>query len=150
MAFLFLFTVPGAPCVYYGDEIGLEGGPDPDCRRAFPWDESSWDHVLRDHVKRLAALRHAHPALRRGSFRTLMAEGGVVAFERAVDQGDAVVAVFNVSREERRVDLAVGGIGPLLVDAATGEELAVTDGELRDVVLPPRSGRALAVPAAGG
>jgi glycosidase len=150
MAFLFLFTVPGAPCIYYGDEIGLEGGADPDCWRSFPWDESSWDHVLRDHVKRLAALRHAHPALRRGSFRTLMAERGVVAFERSIDPGDAVVAVFNVSREERRVDLAVGSIGPFLIDAATGEALAVTDGELRDVVLPPRSGRALAVAPTGG
>ena len=129
MAFLFLFTLPGAPCVYYGDEIGLEGGPDPDCRRAFPWDESSWDHVLRDHVKRLAALRHAHPALRRGSFRTLMAERGVVAFERADRPG---------RRRRRRVQrLAArnGGStspwaasGPFLVDAATGEELAVTDG----------------------
>ena len=43
----------------------------------------------------------------------------------------------------------MGGIGPLLVDAATGEELSVTDGELRDVVLPARSGRALAVPPTG-
>ena len=150
MAFLFLFTVPGAPCVYYGDEIGLEGGADPDCRRAFPWDETTWDHVLRDHVKRLAALRHAHPALRRGSFRTLLAEGGVVAYSRNSDAGDAVVAAFNVGREEKRVDLPVGGVGPFLVDAATGEEHPVTEGELRGVVLSPRSGRALVVPTAAG
>jgi neopullulanase len=149
MAFLFLFTVPGAPCVYYGDEIGLEGGADPDCRRAFPWDEASWDHVLRDHVKRLAALRRARPALRRGAFRTLLAAGDVVAWAR-VEEADAVVAVFNVSSEERRVDLPVGGLGPLFLDAVTGEELAVHDGELRDVVLPARSGRALAVPLAAG
>ena len=150
MAFLCLFTLPGAPCVYYGDEVGLEGGPDPDCRRAFPWDESSWDHVLRDHVRRLAALRHAHPALRRGAFRTLLAEGPIAAWARTDDGGDAVVAAFNVSREERRVDLPVGGVGALLVDAATCEELTVTDGELRGVVLPPRAGRALVVPSAAG
>jgi neopullulanase len=150
MAFLFLFTLPGAPCVYYGDEIGLEGGPDPDCRRAFPWDESSWDHVLRDHVKRLAALRHAHPALRRGEYQTLYAEASVAAWLRFDASGDAVAVAFNVGREETRVDLPVGGLGPLFVDAASGEELTVTEGELRDVVLPARSGRALVVPPAAG
>ena len=147
MAFLFLFTLPGAPCVYYGDEIGLEGGPDPDCRRSFPWDESSWDHVLRDHVRRLARLRRAHPALRRGEYRTLYAEASVAAWLRSDSEGDAVVAAFNVGREETRVDLPVGGFGPLFVDASSGEELAVTDGEVRDVVLPPRTGRALVVAA---
>ena len=34
-------TLPGAPCIYYGDEVGMEGGHDPDCRRAFPWDEGA-------------------------------------------------------------------------------------------------------------
>ena len=78
-----------------------------------------------------------------------MAEREVVAFHRAVDHGDAVVAVFNVSNEERRIDLAVGSVGPILLDAASGEELAVTEGELRNLVLPARSGRALAVPLPG-
>ncbi len=150
MAFLHLFTLPGAPCVYYGDEIGLEGGADPDCRRSFPWDESSWDHVLRDHVRRLAALRHAHPALRRGSFRALLAANDVAAWAREDGRGDVVVAAFNVSREDRRVDLPLGGVGPLLLDAVTGEELPVTDGELRGLVLPPCAGRALAAPPAAG
>ena len=149
MAFLFLFTLPGAPCVYYGDEVGLEGGADPDCRRAFPWDESTWDHVLRDHVKRLAALRRARPSLRRGSFRTLLAEGDVAAYARVDDGGDAAVVVFNVSREERRADLPVGGIGYMLLDAATGEELAVSDGELRGLDLPARTGRLLVTPPPG-
>lgn len=147
MAFLYLFTLPGAPCVYYGDEIGLEGGPDPDCRRAFPWDESSWDHVLRDHVKRLASLRREHPALRRGEYQTLYAEASVAAYLRFDASGDAVAVAFNAGREETRVDLPVGGLGPLFVDAASGEEHAVTEGELRDVVLPPRTGRALVVPS---
>jgi alpha-glucosidase len=150
MAFLFLFTLPGAPCVYYGDEVGLEGGADPDCRRAFPWDESSWDHVLRDHVKRLAALRRAHPALRRGSFRTLLADGAVVSYAREEAGGDAVVVAFNVSREERRVDVPAAGLPDRLLDAATGDELVVTDGELRGIDLPSRSGRAFVTPPAAG
>ena len=44
LAILFLMTMPGAPCLYYGTEIGMDGGPDPDCRRAFPWDPQSWNH----------------------------------------------------------------------------------------------------------
>jgi cyclomaltodextrinase / maltogenic alpha-amylase / neopullulanase len=39
-------TYPGAPMLYYGDEIGLEGGRDPDCRRAMLWDHTRWDHDL--------------------------------------------------------------------------------------------------------
>jgi len=51
LATLFQMTYPGAPCIYYGDEIGLTGGKDPDCRKAFPWDESKWDHDLRNSLK---------------------------------------------------------------------------------------------------
>ncbi|MBP7676564.1 MAG: glycoside hydrolase family 13 protein [Thermoanaerobaculia bacterium] len=148
MAFLFLFTLPGAPCIYYGDEIGLEGGPDPDCRRTYPWDEGSWDHVLREQVRRLAALRRAHPALRRGSFRTILAEDAIVSYVREEEGGDAVVVAFNVSREERRVDLPVGALPERLLDAATGDDLVVTDGELRGIDLPGRSGRAFVTPPA--
>jgi cyclomaltodextrinase len=49
LAFLFQMAYPGVPCIYYGDEIGLAGGPDPDCRRAFLWDEpETWDRDLLD------------------------------------------------------------------------------------------------------
>lgn len=66
-----LFTMPGAPCIYYGTEIGLEGGPDPDCRRGFPWDEM---HVAPDvtrAVTELIALRHAQPGLRSADFERI-------------------------------------------------------------------------------
>ncbi len=46
LATLFQMTYPGAPCIYYGDEIGLTGGKDPGCRKAFPWDENRWDADL--------------------------------------------------------------------------------------------------------
>ena len=59
LAFCILFFYVGIPCVYYGDEIGLEGGHDPGCRRAFPWDEAKWDHGLRALVRQLCRLRTA-------------------------------------------------------------------------------------------
>ncbi len=68
LAFCILFFYVGIPCVYYGDEVGLEGGYDPGCRRGFPWDERKWDHELHDLVKELAALRRCG-ALAGGSIR---------------------------------------------------------------------------------
>ncbi len=64
LATLLQATLPGAPCVYYGDEIGMAGGRDPDCRRAFPAGELGRDDALRDGVRALLHARAAHPALR--------------------------------------------------------------------------------------
>ncbi len=65
LAWLVLFTMPGAPCIYYGDEIGMAGENDPDCRGAFPWDRPErWDHELLATARALIRLRHERPALR--------------------------------------------------------------------------------------
>lgn len=107
LAWLFMFTLPGAPCIYYGDEIGLDGGHDPDCRRAFPWDESRWDTDLLSYVKACIALRMEHPALRQGSYHKIYAEGDVIAYSRELD-GEKLITIFNVSDEERTIHLEVG------------------------------------------
>ena len=57
LALCLLFFFPGMPCVYYGDEIGMTGGYDPDCRKGFIWDETAWDAELRRHVQLLARLK---------------------------------------------------------------------------------------------
>lgn len=77
-----LLTFPGVPCLYYGDEIGLEGGRDPDNRRPMPWDESAWNQKLLAHYRRLIRLRREHPALTQGGFQLLAAEGGLIAYMR--------------------------------------------------------------------
>ena len=62
LAVLFQMTYPGAPCVYYGDEIGLANGPTgapEDCRYSFSWDERRWDTGLRSYFKKMIALRKA-------------------------------------------------------------------------------------------
>jgi cyclomaltodextrinase / maltogenic alpha-amylase / neopullulanase len=88
LAWLIQMTLPGAPCIYYGDEIGLEGREDPDCRRAFPWDPAHQDGALRGFLAGLIALRRSEPALRHGRFRLLGAEGSVAAYALEFD-GDA-------------------------------------------------------------
>ena len=65
LALLLLFLQPGAPCVYYGTEFGLCGGPEPACREAFPWDQP-WAADLRPTIAGLVDLRRNHPELTRG------------------------------------------------------------------------------------
>jgi alpha-glucosidase len=84
-----LFAYPGAPGIYYGDEIGLsQKNPydrwmgDPLNRAPFPWDEGRWNRDLLAHVRRLVALKKRLPALRYGALRPLSAPPGVLAFRR--------------------------------------------------------------------
>ncbi len=118
-------TLPGAPCIYYGEEIGMDGGPDPGCRGAFPWDEQeSWDNDLLDYYRRAIALRHSQPALRTGGYRTLVAAGEVFGFSRwlrggagtgsqAAEQGcegeDHLIVLFNRAKAEARLAVPLAG-----------------------------------------
>lgn len=76
-----MFFYPGIPCVYYGDEIGMEGGYDPDCRRTFRWNEDSWDKETRNLIKKLMMLKK-EPALSDGAFG-VEEEGGIITFTRS-------------------------------------------------------------------
>ncbi len=117
-----LFGYVGVPCVYYGDEVGLQGGEDPDNRRPMPWDPAAWDARIHRTVRRLAHLRRRHPALARGRYRTLLAEGDAFAFARVLGDEAAVVVVH---RRGGRVDVPLEALpvaGPWF-DALTGERV---------------------------
>jgi len=93
-AFLFQLTAPGAPGIYYGDEVGLGGGEEPASRRAFPWhDPGSWDRGLLETVRSLAALRRAHPALRLGRWRLRWQGEDAFVFSRVLGQEEILVVV---------------------------------------------------------
>jgi alpha-glucosidase len=94
LAVTLLFTYVGVPCIYYGDEIGLEGHGDPDCRRPFPWDESRWNHELLTHYKTLIQLRHTTLALQQGAYQQLYAEGDVFAFARQL-RDEVLITIIN-------------------------------------------------------
>jgi len=92
-ALLFLLTYPGAPSIYYGDEIGVDGRHDPECRKSFPWNEERWDTDLLAYTKACVKLRRDHPSLRGGSFQRLHAEGQVYVFARTFEREQVLVAI---------------------------------------------------------
>ncbi|HSG26831.1 MAG TPA: alpha-glucosidase C-terminal domain-containing protein, partial [Candidatus Krumholzibacterium sp.] len=112
MAALFQMTYVGIPQIYYGDEVGLKGGRDPDCRRTFPW---NWEEVdrrrgLHDYYRKIIGIRHEYSALRTGDFRTVLAEGKIYAYVRE-DDDDRIVVVLNNDAGARDVVLHLGPFG---------------------------------------
>lgn len=142
LALLFLFTYPGAPCIYYGDEIGLDGKHDPDCRKTFPWDTAHWNQDLLAFVKKCVALRHAHPALRRGTYVRLYAHDGVYAFGRQLGP-EVMVIALNAASSPRSVEIPVQALGlreGRLRDVWSETLWPFVSGTLRGLSLAPRSG----------
>jgi neopullulanase len=110
LAFLVQMALPGAPGIYYGDEIGLQGGKDPENRRAFPWKETAWNFELRSWVKTLIAARKRLPALRRGDLQRVLAEDGLYAFVRRLGE-DSLLVALNTSARHRQIDVEVSPAG---------------------------------------
>jgi neopullulanase len=112
LAVMLQMTLPGAPCVYYGDEIGLEGGNDPDCRRSFPVGAAGRDEALRATFRDLIALRRVHPALRADGLRVAGAAGACVALLRGgagdpTSGGETLVVIVNAGTEPATIELAI-------------------------------------------
>ncbi|MGH2605765.1 MAG: alpha-amylase family glycosyl hydrolase, partial [Anaerolineales bacterium] len=151
LAALVSLTFPGAPAVYYGDEIGLEGGKDPDSRRAFPWDESRWDRGLREHFKALIRARRNAPELRRGEVVPLLADDSVrvCAYGRRWKDRTAAVAL-NASDAAQRVEIPLAPLGWRdgleVVDSLGGKRFGVRNGRI-EIRLPAFEGVLLLPPA---
>ncbi len=110
LATLLQATLPGAPCIYYGDEVGMTGGLDPDNRRGFPWDPASWEPGLRGTFRTLLHLRATEPALRHGSLRFVAADGPAAAFERHAG-ADRLIVVANPGEAPARLELELNSDG---------------------------------------
>ena len=95
MAYAIIYTLPGVPCLYYGDEIGMQGYRDPFNRGFYCW--NSHEERLKPVLAQLAQLRHTCEAFRTGELRVLRAEGGVLHYQRI---GEFEVAEIIVNRTE--------------------------------------------------
>ncbi|MEM8777728.1 MAG: glycoside hydrolase family 13 protein [Cyanobacteria bacterium P01_G01_bin.49] len=94
LATLLLFTYPGTPNIFYGDEVGIEGGHDPDARKGFPAEEK-WDSETLEYHKELIQLRHQYTALRTGEYHTLYAQDQVYIFARILGEEALIIGVNN-------------------------------------------------------
>jgi cyclomaltodextrinase / maltogenic alpha-amylase / neopullulanase len=111
LATLLQMTLPGAPSVYYGDELAMEGATDPDCRRGYPGAEASADPEAastRALVKAAIRARADHEALRRGDVRVAAAGDRAVAISRLAGGRRALVAV---NAGDGPVELSLGSAG---------------------------------------
>ena len=141
LAVLLQMTFPGAPSIYYGDEVGLAGAHDPDCRRSFPH-KKDWNHTLLALHRDLITLRHRHPALRTGTYQTLAVSNDLYAFTRSHSK-ETIVVVINTADQLERITLPIldKTVSVLWGDADIGLET-------QHVALPARSGVILGM--AGG
>jgi glycosidase len=116
LAMAVMFALPGAPTVYYGDEVGLAGGNDPDSRRVMPADSelNPMQLATRAFVQRLGAARSCSGALRAGSYRTLFADDEHLIFAREAPGVEPVVAVFmrHVGGTDKVLEVPLPGISP--------------------------------------
>ncbi len=152
LATLLQTTLPGAPSIYYGDEIGLQGEHDPDCRRAFPWDDARWDIGLRDSVRELIRLRRSERALRDGPLAIVGAGGSAVAYQRG-DGSSRFVVAANPGDEPVRLDLRFddqtagteGRLEPIDLPGLGGIGGSAIVAGMTTIDLPPRAGSILRV-----
>ena len=147
LAYLFLLTYVGAPCIYYGDEIGMNGGPDPECRKAFNWDETTWNQGLRSYMKDLVRIRKEEAALRRGTYQRIYSDDDVIVFARQY-QGDAVLVAINIGAGEKhpvidtgKLGIQTGNLEPLF----GSERGTIVDGKVSNIRIKGRSGLILKV-----
>ena len=155
LALLFQMSYPGAPSVYYGDEVGLAGGDDPYNRAPYPWADQGGqpDKALHAEVKRLIGLRQAHPVLRRGELLApLLVDEHLIVLARRLGNGPTAawaVTATNNSGQAQTVTLTLPAGLPaqrlhdgLDMGLAAGQALQ-TQGNQLTLTVPALYGRLL-------
>ncbi len=154
LAMLFQMTYPGSPAIFYGDEVGVTGGPDPMNRGTYPWADLGGhpDEQLLADVRRLTRLRQALPVLRHGTLLApLHVDEHVVVLARRDDTRWAISATNN-GDTARTVDVALPADAPARWTDALNRTTVGTDAHAPrtlHLVVPPRFGSVLvdALPA---
>ena len=108
LAIFLQMTLPGAPAIYYGDEIGMEGGGDPDCRRTMRWNSHEWNMEIFNYYRKLIEVRKRYKMLTEGSFELINANNNIYAFKRSYKKKVAI-AVLNNGKSECSLDIGVEG-----------------------------------------
>ncbi|MCR2807062.1 glycoside hydrolase family 13 protein [Paenibacillus soyae] len=142
LAVLFQLTYPGTPCIYYGDEVGMNGAGDPDCRKCMVWDPEEQDQGLLRFYQETIALRHEFNSLRSTdiSFLHAGAENGLLVYERRSGSERVLIAInaqasaaelsflvptLGESEEAWSYDIPFRGFVKAADDAGTAPKLAL-------------------------
>lgn len=126
LAFTYLLTTRGTPEIYYGDEIGMTGGDDPDNRRDFPAGDHA-DNPIFQYVQKLLRVRRELAPLRKGDLKSIALNGKSWVYERSVGP-DAVVIAMNISAEPVDIHLAGATDGSYSPMLGSGQALEIANG----------------------
>lgn len=105
-ALTFMMTYTGIPVMYYGTEIGMDGGADPDNRSDMDWEAKS---PITDYVKKLASIRKSKEALRSGDIKVLETDSDVLCYLRQ-SRNEIVIAAFNTLDDKKEIQISVPGV----------------------------------------
>jgi len=135
LAAIFQMTYVGLPTIYYGDEYGMRGGADPDDRRTFDWSQASSGNASIALFHKLIAMREAYPALRSGSYITLLTDDAnkIYSFGR-MDQKNRIAVVLNQDSQSHTVTIPTYQLsmmnGSKVTDELTGNVYQVQNGQV--------------------
>ncbi len=154
-AIILQMTWPGAPTLYYGDEIGMKGWTDPDNRRTFDWDNI--DENILSFYKEVIKIHKENIALKKGSLKKLYADYGVLCYGRWY-QDNSIIVIVNNQEHEKRVSVATYHLAPLGMGKAETLIRSFEDGTYSTdrteynihnnefvVTMPPRSAKIMRI-----
>lgn len=129
-AIAFMVMYPGAPCIYYGTEICMTGGYDPDSRRCFDWNEEHWDKIVMSQIKQLLSLKK-YKSLQYGSTK-IESINNMLRVDRKYE--DEIVSLYiNMTDSAARIPVTNDGViaGKVNSNILDSEEFAIFLGENR-------------------
>lgn len=104
LAIAYQFLYLGVPYIYYGDEVGLDGGDDPENRKCMIWDEERQNKELLNFYKMMIKVRASNKALVHGDFEEIYCEANLLAFKRVLND-EKLIVIFNNSDEDTEIEL---------------------------------------------
>jgi alpha-glucosidase len=137
----------GLPTLYYGDEYGMMGGADPDDRRTFDWSQGNTSNSAVALYQKLITIRNTYPALRTGSFLTLLTDNSnnVYSYGR-IDAQNRIAVILNSDSTAHTVSIPVYQLsaveGTTMTDKITGNTYQVQNGQVT-VTVPGEYGAIL-------